>query len=123
MRGNEMGMKGVWLAKPFLLIPIATMWMDCEITGLLEGEILGDLDVSQPQIDYCQLFTLTRLVERHSFIHCIDSVSLNHSKSQSDQLQIIIAPSAYQICIAQYYLHKVCFLPLHQVTLTLAVCN
>ena len=22
------------------------MWMDCEITGLLEGEILGDLDVS-----------------------------------------------------------------------------
>lgn len=73
MRGNEMGMKGVWLAKPFLLIPIATMWMDCEITGLLEGEILGDLDVSQPQNRHCQLFTLIRLVERHSFIASIQS--------------------------------------------------
>ncbi|KAI3585874.1 hypothetical protein IWW34DRAFT_799041 [Fusarium oxysporum f. sp. albedinis] len=64
------------------------MWMDCEITGLLEGEILGDLDTCGT-----------------TFVHCINSVRLNHSKSQSDQLQIITSPSAYQICIAQYYLH------------------
>jgi hypothetical protein len=52
--------------------------MDCEITGLLEGEILGDLDVSQPQNRHCQRLILIRLVERHLFIHYINSVSLNH---------------------------------------------
>lgn len=41
-----MGMKGVWLVNPIQLIPINRSHVDCEITGLLEGEILEDLDVS-----------------------------------------------------------------------------
>lgn len=64
----------MWLAKPFLLIPIATMWMDCEIAGLLEGEILGDLDVSQPQnrllpAVYSDQTCGTTFI--HSFIHSL----------------------------------------------------
>jgi hypothetical protein len=41
-----MGMMGVWLVKPIQLIPINHCHVDCKITGLLEDEILGDLDVS-----------------------------------------------------------------------------